>query len=75
MNFTEQQMRDPWAFCLETIADRGWTSKQVAEKTGAPWSTTRGLLNGTNMYPRYELLQSILKICIEQEVEVEHDFL
>jgi len=77
MTFTEQQMNDPWAWCLGVIAANNWTSKQVAEAIEAPWSTVRALLNGTNPAPRYELLQDIVTLCIEgmpEEVS-EHEFL
>jgi len=78
MNFTEQQMRNPWLWCQQVIADNNWTSKQVAENIDAPWSTVRALMNGTNPAPRYELLQDMIALCIAIETgpkEVEHDFL
>jgi len=81
MKFTEQQMRDPWVWCRTVLDAHGWTSKQVAENIYAPWSTIRGLYNGTNATPRYELLVQIIALCIAIEtgtviVEVEeHAFL
>jgi len=79
MNFTEAQMRDPWAWCMSVLNQEGWTSKQVAENVGAPWSTVRSLYNGTSVKPRYDLLQDIIALCIAIETGpkevVTHDFL
>jgi len=81
MNFTEQQMSDPWGWCLSVLQREGMTSKQVAEKVDAPWSTLRGLYNGTNESPRYQLLKDIIALCVSIEKEetpveeVAHDFI
>ena len=69
--FTEEQFRDPWAWCRQVIERHGITSRDLAEKTGAPWSTTRALLNGTTNAPRYDLLTRIIGVCISYENVVE----
>lgn len=65
--FTETQFLDPWHWCIGIIEKHDLDSKQVAEAIMAPRSTVRALFNGTNSAPRYDLLRSLLKLCIEIE--------
>ena len=64
-SFNEQQMADPWKWCMSVIEKYNLGSKEVSEAVGAPRSTVRSLLNGTNDSPRYPLLCSILRLCID----------
>ncbi len=64
MNFTENQMRDPWGWCQSVFESNGWTTKMIADAVAAPWSTVRGLMNGTNDAPRYDLLKRMITVAI-----------
>ena len=65
--FTKEQMLDPWGWCLHVLDKHEVTSKWVAEVILVPRSTIRALFNGTNTAPRYDLLRSLLKLCIDIE--------
>lgn len=65
--FTEEQMSDPWEWCLSVIAKRRIKPKVVAERSGLAWSTCRALLSGANKKPRYDALSAIIGMCIELE--------
>ena len=63
--FNESQMADPWKWCMGVIENYHLSSKEVSEAVGAPHSTVRSLMNGTNQNPRYPLLCSMLRLCID----------
>ena len=63
--FNENQMRDPWAWCLTVIEKHRIDSKLLAEAVGAPRSTVRSLCNGNSNAPKYDLLVAILELCID----------
>ena len=65
--FNENQMRDPWAWCLSIIEKHRLDGKLVAEAVGAPRSTMRALLNGNSKAPKYDLLLDVLSLCIDVE--------
>lgn len=65
--FNEQQMSDPWTWCRDTLDKHDISSRMLAEGTGAPRSTIRSLYNGANNNPRYDLLCSIIGMCIKLE--------
>lgn len=65
--FNENQMRDPWAWCLTIIEKHRLDSKLVAEAVGAPRSTMRALCNGNSKAPKYDLLCNVLNLCIDVE--------
>jgi hypothetical protein len=65
--FNEQQMANPWSWCVGVIEKYELSSRMVAEATGAPRSTLRSLFNGNNTNPRYELLCKVIQLCIDIE--------
>ena len=65
--FNEDQMTNPWAWCMTIIEKYEISSRMVSEATGAPRSTVRSLFNGNNNNPRYDLLTKIVRLCIDIE--------
>ena len=65
--FNEEQMRDPWRWCLRAIEKHDIGSKLLADTIDAPRSTIRALYNGSNVNPRYDLLVKLIKFCIDLE--------
>jgi hypothetical protein len=60
-------MADPWNWCVSVFEKHDIDSKMVSEAVGSPRSTMRSLFNGTNAQPRYALLCSCLRYCIDIE--------
>lgn len=65
--FNENQMSDPWSWCLNMIEKHKISSRMLSEAIDAPRSTVRALLNGSNKAPRYDLLTQIIKLNIDLE--------
>ena len=65
--FNEEQMRDPWRWCLRVIEKHEISSKLLAENVDAPRSTLRALYNGSNINPRYDLLMKLITFSIDVE--------
>jgi hypothetical protein len=65
--FNESQMGDPWAWCRDMLDKHSISSKMLSDLLTAPRSTVRSLYNGSNASPRYELLRSIINLCIALE--------
>lgn len=65
--FNENQMSDPWAWCLQVIERREVSPKHCSEATGVPHSTVRALYSGRNKNPRYDALVKIIRMCIDIE--------